>query len=276
MIQFKRDTKQNSNKLHLDKYFTSDELAKYCVDKTKDIIGKDIKFLEPSAGNGVFLKYLPKETIAYDIEPECENIIQADFLELESPYDENLCIIGNPPYGSRLNLALAFCNKSFELAEYVSFILPISQLNNNQSIYKYDLIYSEDLGKREYSDRKVHCCLNIYKKPIGKRYNEKINYKNSEIIEIREVIINGNPKRNRELGDFEYDLAICAWGASIGKECSVGDFAKTFYIKIKDFENIEYYKNLIINAKWQELYPMTATPNLLQWQVCKYLEDNKI
>ena len=273
MIQFKRDTKQNSNKLHLDKYFTSDELAQYCVKKTKEVIGRDVEFLEPSAGNGVFLKYLPTGTKAYDIEPENDIIIKQDFLELDLPYNENLCIIGNPPYGSRLNLALAFCNKAFELAEYVSFILPISQLNNNQSIYKYDLVHSEDLGKREYSDRKVYCCLNIYRKPNDKRYNNKCNYKNSEIIEIREVVVNSNPKRNRELRDFNYDFAICAWGASIGKECNDGDFAKTFFIKIKDVNNFEYWKNLILSAKWQDIYPMTATPNLLQWQVYKHLKE---
>lgn len=51
MKQFKRDLKQNSNKLHLDKYYTSDVLAQYCVNKTKEIINNpNVKFLEPSAG----------------------------------------------------------------------------------------------------------------------------------------------------------------------------------------------------------------------------------
>ena len=188
MKQFKRDLTQNSNKLHLDKYYTSDELALYCVTKTKEIINNpNVRFLEPSAGNGVFLKYLPPDTVAYDIEPESEGIIEADYLTLDLPYDENLCVIGNPPYGSRLNLAKAFCNKSFEIAEYVSFILPISQLNNTQSIYKYDLIYSEDLKEQSYSDRKVHCCLNIYRRNKSGKYNKLTNYKNSEIIEIIEI-----------------------------------------------------------------------------------------
>ena len=44
-------------KIPLDKYYTSDELAKYCVEKTKEIIGEDniTEYLEPSAGAGVFL-----------------------------------------------------------------------------------------------------------------------------------------------------------------------------------------------------------------------------
>lgn len=119
----------------------------------------------------------------------------------------------------------------------------------------------------------MHCCFNIYRKPVGKRYNDKVSYKDDEIIEIREVIKNNNPKRNRELGDFEYDLAICAWGASVGELCKEGDYAKTFYIKIKDKDNYDKIYNLIVNAEWRELYPMTATPNLPQWQVYKYIKE---
>ena len=65
----------NIAKILNDKYYTSPELAEYCVKKTKEIIGEEniTEYLEPSAGNGVFLNYLPKGTLAYDIEPEdCE------------------------------------------------------------------------------------------------------------------------------------------------------------------------------------------------------------
>ena len=61
------------SKIELDKYYTSDELAKYCVKKTKEIIGDEniTEYLEPSAGAGVFLKYLKdKPYQAYDIKPE--------------------------------------------------------------------------------------------------------------------------------------------------------------------------------------------------------------
>ena len=46
--------------------------------------------------------------------------------------------------------------------------------------------------------------------------------------------------RNKEFGDFQYDITICAWGA-IGKRCSVGQYVKTFYIKIKDTKYFEHY-----------------------------------
>ena len=72
----------------LDKYYTPVDLAKYCVEKTNEIIGEDniTEYLEPSAGTGVFLKYLDKPYLAYDIEPEGDNIVQADYLTLDLEY----------------------------------------------------------------------------------------------------------------------------------------------------------------------------------------------
>ena len=157
----------------MDKYYTSKELAKYCIYKTYEIIGREniTEIIEPSAGSGNFSLQLDN-CIAYDIEPEHDSVIKQDYLELEMEYKKGRLIIGNPPYGSRLNLAKSFCNKSFEIAEYVSFILPISQLKNTQSIYKYDLVHSEDLGKQKYSNIDVHCCLNIYKRPMNDKFNK--------------------------------------------------------------------------------------------------------
>lgn len=274
-MQFKRDDSQNSKKLHLDQYYTSDSLAQYCIDKTFEIIGKNniTEIIEPSAGAGAFSGKL--DCVAYDIEPKSDGIIKQDYLSLDVEYKKGRLIIGNPPYGSRCNLAKSFCNKSFEIADYVAFILPISQWNNTQSIYKFDLIYSENLGKQEYSGMGVHCCFNIYKRPDNGKYNKRTTYKDSDIIEIREIreiVKSQNPKRNRELGDFEYDFAICNLGAGIGTQVKTNHM---FYIKIKDRVNLKYWTDLILNAKWQSIYPMTAVPALYQWQVYKYVEDNK-
>ena len=62
----------NIAKILNDKYYTSPELAEYCVKKTKEIIGEEniTEYIEPSAGSGVFLDYLDKPYFAYDIEPE--------------------------------------------------------------------------------------------------------------------------------------------------------------------------------------------------------------
>jgi hypothetical protein len=88
--------------------------------------------------------------LAYDIEPEDDRIKQQDFLELNLEYKKGRCVIGNPPFGNRNTLAVKFYKKSIKFADYVSFILPITQLNNNIQMFEFNLIYSEDLGSRDY------------------------------------------------------------------------------------------------------------------------------
>ena len=281
-IQSKRDKNQNSTKLHLDKYYTSDETAQHCIDITRKILkGKSItEVIEPSAGNGVFSKKI-NNCVAYDLEPEDDSVKEQDFLLLDIPYKKGRLFIGNPPYGSRNNLAKSFCNKAFELGDYVAFILPISQLNNTISIYKFDLVYSEDLGKMDYSGKPVHCCFNVYKRPENGKFNNSNRFKDSEILEIREIresIKNKNPKRNKIVSGFDYDIAICAWGG-VGKVIEFeGQYVKEFYIKVKKDVLKNYVVELIKNAEWTKIYPMTAVPNLLHWQVYKYVEEkcNKI
>ena len=137
-------------KIELDKYYTPVDLAKYCIDKTFEIIGEEniTEVIEPSAGNGSFSRQL--KCVAYDIEPEHEDIIKQDFLKLNVEYKQGRLIIGNPPFGSRMNLAQKFYKQSIRIGDYIAFILPISQLNNTQSLFEFDLVYSEDLGECEY------------------------------------------------------------------------------------------------------------------------------
>jgi len=265
--QFKRDKSQNSNKLHLDKYYTPKDLAKYCINKTYEVIGREniSEIIEPSAGDGAFSNQIPG-CLAYDIEPENENIKKQDYLELDISYKEGRLIIGNPPYGARNTLAVQFYKKSIDIADYIAFILPISQLNNNQQMYEFDLIHSEDLGLHTYTDREVHCCFNIYKRPANKILNKKPKYKLTDV-EIIEVRL-GNKAVEK------YDFRICAWG-SIGKEVEYDNqYAKEFCIVIHNNQLKSKIIQLIKNADWKSIYPMTSMPSLLQWQVYEYLLKN--
>lgn len=267
-----------TKKIPNDKYYTPSSLAEYCVSKAKEIIGEQniTEYLEPSGGAGVFLDYLPEGTYSCDIEPEDERVVQGDFLQLDLPYKQGRCIIGNPPYGIKGNLFTQFYNKACELGDYIAFILPISQYNNDIKLYRFDLLYSEDLGKREYSGIKVHCCLNIYHRPNGGGYNQPRNYrlKDIEVVELRIAKKSMQSKnRNRVYNGFAYDYAICAWGASIGKEIKhENQFAKEFYFVIHNDKLKNKILDVLQNADWCKEYPMTATPNLLQWQAYKYLK----
>ena len=272
----KRKRVINIAKILNDKYYTPPDLAEYCVKKTKEIIGKEniTEYLEPSAGAGVFLDFLDKPYLAYDIEPEDIRIQKQDYLTLDLEYKKGRCIIGNPPFGRGNILSVQFYKKSIQIGDYISFILPISQYKNNQRVFEFDLIHSEDLGKKLYSNIEIHCCLNIYKRPIN-GINKKPNYKLKDI-EIKESIINQNPKRQKIINkeDFNYDIRICGWGAATGKQVEYpNQYVKEFCIKINNIKLQTKIIKLLKDVDWVKEYPMTATPNLSQWQVYKYIKE---
>lgn len=113
-----------------DKFYTKTEVAKRCVDflSTYVNLNKEI-CLEPSAGDGVFLPYLPKYE-AYDLYPEGEGIKKQDFLTFTSDMT-TFVTIGNPPFGSRSKLAVAFFNKAAQYSNIIAFIVPVSFMKWN-------------------------------------------------------------------------------------------------------------------------------------------------
>jgi len=165
----------------LDKFYTHPDIAKKFVDIIDNIFPlKNFDLiLEPSAGNGNILQYLPENSIGLDIEPEAENIIKQDFFEYHSPYDPifnniKIACIGNPPFGSGyMNpLAKAFFNHAATFSDLIAFIVPAKwnsswkvqfQLDKNFGLY-----YSEVLPKNSFIlDEKpynVPCCMQIWSK----------------------------------------------------------------------------------------------------------------
>lgn len=262
---------QNSTKLHLDKYYTPEDIAQYCIDKAKQILkGEKItEVIEPSAGNGAFSKKI-NNCIAYDIEPEDNSIIQQNFLDLDIPYKQGRLFIGNPPFGKGNYLSVKFFKKCVQLGDYVAFILPISQLNNNFYMYEFDLIHSEDLGKNQYTDREIHCCFNIYKRPV-----DGINKK--EYFELKDVKLTGVARgvsRNDKV-PVNYDFSISGFGASVGKICDIEyQYCQQIYFQIYKKELKSEIFSLIENTNWKKLYNMTGTPKIKHWMVYKLLKEN--
>lgn len=114
----------------IDKFYTSQIVAKECIDLIPDLESYDL-IIEPAAGNGSFSSQL--SCIAYDIEPEGENIIQQDWLTVQPPQAKHILVVGNPPFGSRAALAKSFIRHSQAIgAETIAFILPdtFSKLSN--------------------------------------------------------------------------------------------------------------------------------------------------
>lgn len=253
-------------KINNDKYYTPIDLATYCINKTYEIIGKEniLEIIEPSAGNGSFSNQL--NCIAYDIEPEHENIIKQDYLMLDSNYKKGRLIIGNPPYGRCLNLAQKFYKKSIELGDYIAFILPISQLNNSNSMYEFDLIYSEDLGKKDYSGINLHCCFNIYKRNPNGLNKHKIK-------KLKDItIIRQDSKKYNDI--LNYDIRMCYWGnGSAGKILKENEHYSAEY---KIIINNDKLKDKIIevlhNVDWKQELNHIAMLTIQQFHICELLE----
>ena len=130
----------------LDQFFTKSDVASICYNVARKTLANTvdldrIQFLEPSAGSGSFYDVLPKgyitfrakkyrRRLGYDIDPKKWYIKQKDFLlepiekELLLP-SENIIVIGNPPFGKRSRLAVAFFNKAGEYSNTISFIVPL-------------------------------------------------------------------------------------------------------------------------------------------------------
>ena len=118
----------------LDQFYTKETIAKSCWNHLIDTISSldrninDLFFVEPSVGKGAFYKLMPaKRRIGMDLDPKYDGVELRDFLktvEIE-PESHNTVVVGNPPFGKRGNLAVAFFNHSAYLADTVSFIVPV-------------------------------------------------------------------------------------------------------------------------------------------------------
>lgn len=212
---------------------------------------------------------MPSLCWAYDLEPEHETITKQDYLELDVAHLRGRLIIGNPPYGSRMNMAQKFFKKSVELGDYISFILPISQLNNTNSLYEFDLIYSEDLGLQTYTDRELHCCFNIYKRPLSGGLNKKLINKLKDVTIVRE-----DSKKYNEI--YNFDVRMCYWGdGTVGKILSEGEsYSGEYKIIINNDEKRNEIKSFIENFDWSGHIKGIAMKRLKQYQIIQVLKEN--
>lgn len=256
-------------KIKNDKYYTPKDLAEYVVNKTKEIIGEDniTEYLEPSAGAGVFLDCLPQNTLCYDIEPEDDRIVKQDYLTLDLKYKKGRCIIGNPPYGRCLSLAQKFYKKSIQIGDYIAFILPISQLNNTQSMYEFDLVYSEDVGLKDYSGVKLHCCFNIYRRnPNGLNKSNKTKLKDIKIIR-------QDSKGYADIKD--YDVRMCYWGNGSAGKILINDnetYSGEYKIIIHNKDLKDKIIKVLNEVNWHDELNKIAMLKIQQFHICNVLK----
>jgi hypothetical protein len=178
------------NRNTVDKYYTKNKVVQLCIELIKKyiiILPNDI-IIEPSAGNGSFIpsiKTLSNNCQFYDINPADEEIVKMDFLEFECN-NNNIHIIGNPPFGRQASLAIKFIKKCCTFAKTISFILPKSFKKDSMKKYfslKYHLIYQIDLPISSFLvnniEYDVPCVFQIWElKDVDRIVEDKIEPKN--------------------------------------------------------------------------------------------------
>lgn len=169
----------------IDKYYTKGHVVDSCLNVFQDFIeiNPNDVILEPSAGNGSFIKGIKAITKNYkffDIEPEHDEITKQDFLvydpsQIRKTF-QNIHIVGNPPFGRQCSSAIKFIKKSCEFCDSVSFILPKSF--KKQSLQKtfplhFHLLFQTDLSEKSFlvenMEHDVPCVFQIWQKKSKKR-----------------------------------------------------------------------------------------------------------
>lgn len=165
--KFRKNTK--------DQYYTKQGVAKRCVEKVLEVIpgAAEFQWIEPSAGNGVFLKCLPDafDKIGIDVEPKSPVILQGNFLDWSPTTEKQRIFFGNPPFGRQSSTAKAFIKHTAEYADCIAFILPRSFVKpsmNRVFPTRFHCSFTEDIEKNAFEvngqDYDVPCVFQIWQK----------------------------------------------------------------------------------------------------------------
>lgn len=244
----------------LDQFYTRPQTASDCLTRLcrfldeRGIQEKDCLFVEPSAGSGSFADLLPANSILLDIDPKDERITQCDFLTWDADADMRIreacesgkktIAIGNPPFGTRGWMALAFLNKCAEFCDYCAFLLPMSFASEGKGSPRYRVngmrsVHIDELQRETFllpdgTERKFNVIWQIWEKGENRRPTfEKVD----ELFVIKTI------------GDFSYRLC----GQEFKKEADIF-VSQAFYpnagMKIsKDWDDILYGSGYGVKAK---------------------------
>ena len=158
-----------------DKFYTNSDIADICFQLFEKYIKKNTLIIEPSAGNGAFLRGLKNYNYkAFDIQPEHAKIEKKDFLTVDlNSFDEPLVFLGNPPFGKQSSMAKKFIKHitKCENTTTIGFILPKSfKKESMQKCFPLDfwLVEQIDISDNAFNIAgKVHnvpCVFQIWEK----------------------------------------------------------------------------------------------------------------
>jgi len=214
---------RTKRKVSLEQYFTTRDLAGKCVKVVSSHFPLDNFGLifEPSAGDGVFLEFLPKSTqFAIDIDPKREDIIKSDFLQqnMHEGYSRVLTI-GNPPFGQRGSLAMKFIKKAATFSDVIAFILPRSFQKDTfinsipANFHPVDSFLCEDFRLPDNTPVKIKCVFQIWERRDKPRVINQRPTSHPDFALVHAHISRISPNHLSNLQDGS-DLAIAQVGAN--------------------------------------------------------------
>ena len=135
-------------------------------------------------------------------------------------------------------------------------------------MYEFDLIYSVDLGIEHYTDRELHCCFNIYKRPENGELNNRITEKFKDITIYRQDC--------KGYEDKEFDIRMCYWGnGTAGKILEDGEkYSAEYKIKINNKKIKDEVIKVLTSFEWQSYLKCIAMKKIQQFHIIDVLKKH--
>ena len=157
----------DTDNVRLDRIYTRPSVAFECGESFYSLMRNDFanlddyQFIDPGAGTGVFYDLMPTDRrIGIDILPSRLDFLAQDYLTwTPNTIGQRYAVLGNPPFGYRAWLSLAFVNHSASFADYIGLILPMAFQSDGKGSPKRrvqgaELVLSEPLPPNSFVDAK--------------------------------------------------------------------------------------------------------------------------
>lgn len=260
----------------LDQFFTTQETAQQCLGFLRSYLDiSNLSWIEPSAGAGSFLRAsklcgYPLATVAYDLMPQYDGVIQSDFLKVDlsdvfESSSQKLCL-GNPPFGKNSSLAVKFFNHAAPYCDFIAMIFPatFSKASLHKRLDKsFHLVGELDLGSIPFDfvneKRLVPVVFQVWKKENNLRVNksEKLTSEYFSFVKKEDA-----------------DFAIQRVGAAAGKvkvDLSTLAPASHYFIKVESNTDV---RSIFENIDWSHIKNKTAgNPSIAKTELIREFEN---
>ncbi len=230
----------------LDQFYTKPEIARECCSLVD--LEKYGSILEPSAGQGVFLDFLPSFAEGLDIDPKREDIKQGDFFDYKGHAE---LVIGNPPFGRVSSMAIKFFNYSATFADTIAFIIPRTfrrvSIQNKLSL-DFHLVKDVEIpmGSFEPLSMKAKCCFQVWERRDKPREKIELEMTHPDFEVVSYITVDG-----KVAAPSNIDFAVRAYGGNIGQvSLDIDELAPKSWHFIRSpiaedlidrFEKLDYY-----------------------------------